>query len=107
MLMNCFIEPKQTMSCLIKPGTCVPCGTGPLVGSTKRPFEFCTLSLRKIDTWCSKETEKKGRRKKHPQINAQDTLHPILLPNPWTYSDVHVLEEDEERLSDQLKVPAR
>lgn len=32
---------------------------------------------------------------------------PTLLPNPWTYSDVHVLEEDEERLSDQLKVPTR
>lgn len=36
---------------LIKPGICVPWGTGPLVGSTKRPLEFCTLSLRKIDTW--------------------------------------------------------
>ena len=35
---------------LIKLGTCVPCGTGPLVGRTKRPLEFWTLSLRKMDT---------------------------------------------------------
>ena len=35
---------------LIRLGTCVPYGTGPLVGRTKRPLEFWTLSLRKMDT---------------------------------------------------------
>lgn len=35
---------------LMSPGLCVPYGTGPDVGRTNRPLEFCTLSFRKIDT---------------------------------------------------------
>lgn len=56
---------------LIKPGTCVPCGTGPQVGSTKRPFELCTLSLRNIDTWDRDNKDMGKKRKSNQKTNKE------------------------------------
>lgn len=43
-------EAESDPANLMSPGVCVPYGTGPDVGRTNRPLEFCTLSFRKIDT---------------------------------------------------------
>ena len=47
--MESFFNLKKAY--VIVPGTVVPDGTAPPFGSTKLPFQFCTLSFKNIETF--------------------------------------------------------
>lgn len=80
-----WCKSEGTLICyLIVPGTWVPKGTGPLVGSTKRPLEFWTLSLRKMDTWYTKKTVKSEENAwRNNRMNRMDGRELTLICMSW------------------------